>query len=275
MTESATLRSRIVNQRLRRVARRTLERVGLLGPIYRAAERRISRDFGDWAAVDNGLPTPSPHLVTLVAGHANLASFLSQGLHIADFIAALAKRRGSPIEAPGVVLDFGCGCGRLARWIAPQVIAAGGRFIGVDINKALLDWSAKSLPGSYRLNRLKPPMPVEAGSVRLMYAVSVFTHLPQASMAAWLADYVRVLQPGGVALISFADQDRAPPALRAAVDRDGFAASTRTLEGSNYMASYATTEAFAALCSRYLEVLEIVPSAQSGETLAWAVLRKP
>jgi hypothetical protein len=41
------------------------------------------------------------------------------------------------------------------------------------------------------------------------------------------------------------------------------------------MASYATREAFAALAAERLEVLEIAGSAASGETLAWAVLRKP
>ena len=111
--------------------------------------------------------------------------------------------------------------------------------------------------------------------MRLLYAVSVFTHLTRAKMAAWLADYARVLAPGGVALVSFADEDRATPELRARLAVDGFAASTAALEGSNYMASYAAADAFAALCAEHLEVIEIVPSARSGETLAWAVLRKP
>lgn len=261
--------------RLRRTLRRAVERAGLLGPYYRAAERRLAREAGPWAATADGLPTPSPHLVVLVAGHADLESFLAQGRHIGGFIADLAARHGSPIEAPGTVLDFGCGCGRIARWLAPRVIGAGGRFVGVDINRLLLDWSAASLPGEYRLSGLKPPAPVEGGSVRLMYAVSVFTHLPKASMEAWLADYARVLAPGGLALISFADEDRAPPSLRQALARDGFAASTAALEGSNYMASYAAAGAFERLCARFLDVVEIVPSARSGETLAWAVLRKP
>lgn len=262
-------------KRARRVARRLLEHMGLLGPIYRAAERRQSAAAGPWVAEVDGLPTPTPHLVTLVAGHASLDSFLDQGRHISGFIEKLAQAHGQPIGAPGLVLDFGVGCGRLARFFAPRVIAAGGAFMGVDINRQLVDWSTASLPGTYRLNRLKPPMPVDDASVRLMYAVSVFTHLPRASMDAWLADYARVLAPGGVALISFADEDRATPELRAVLDREGFAASTAALEGSNYMASYARQDAFRDLCARHLEVLEIVPSARSGETLAWAVLRKP
>jgi SAM-dependent methyltransferase len=261
--------------RVRRAARRTLERLGLLGPFYRAAERRVARQAGPWAPEADGLPTPSPLLVTLVAGHADLEGFLAQGRHLQAFLSRLAERAGQPFAAEGTVLDFGCGCGRLARFTAPEVIAAGGRFLGVDINPELVGWCDRSLPGDYRLNRLDPPAPIETGSVRLLYAVSVFTHLTRAKMAAWLADYARVLAPGGVALVSFADEDRATPELRARLAVDGFAASTAVLEGSNYMASYAAAGAFAALCAEHLEVVEIVPSARSGETLAWAVLRKP
>ena len=263
-------------RRFRRAVRQLLGRLGLLGPIYRAAERRISSGADEpWPDTVEGLPTPPPHLIAVVAGHASLASYLAQGADLARFIAATAQAHGSPVGAPGTVLDFGCGCGRVARRLAPQVIDAGGRFIGVDINRDLVRWSAASLPGEYRLNRLKPPVPIEAASVRLLYAVSVFTHLPRASMDAWLADYVRILAPGGLALVSFAADDRAPPALGDAARREGFAASTTALEGSNYMASYATKEAFAALCAGHLEVLEIIPSVCAGGTLDWAVLRRP
>ena len=63
--------------------------------------------------------------------------------------------------------------------------------------------------------------------------------------------------------------------MQPALEREGFALSTRVLEGSNYMASYADVDAFTRLCGRYLEVLEVLPSRQSGETQGWAVLRKP
>jgi SAM-dependent methyltransferase len=260
--------------RFRRRVRRVVERLGLLGPFHRAAERRLARTAGPWAAVVDGLPTPPPLLVAQVAGHADLDSFLQQGRSIAALIGELAGRHGSPLERPGTVLDFGCGCGRLARHLAPKVLGAGGRFLGVDVNRGLIDWSARAMPGEYRLNRMRAPAPVADATVRLLYAVSVFTHLPRSRMIEWLADYARVLEPGGVALVSFADEDCAPAEFRPVLARDGFVVSTRSLEGSNYMASFAAAEAFAALCAAHLDVLEIVPGGRSGETLAWAVLRR-
>ncbi len=263
--------------RVRRAARRGLERVGLIGPIYRALEWRLSKDAGVWPDEAGGLPVPPPYLVTLIASSANLDGFLEHGLDLVAYLDKLLHRHGLSFDKGPVTLDFGCGCGRLARYIAPRVMAGGGRFIGLDINGKLVGWSAKNLPGEYRRNRLKPRAPVEDASVDLLYAVSVFTHVPRASMAAWLEDYARMLKPGGVALVSFADEDRidiAHPARRGELDRNGFLTSSTVLEGSNYMSSYATVAAFTELASRFMEVVEVTPSGASAQTLAWAVLRR-
>jgi hypothetical protein len=101
-------------------------------------------------------------------------------------------------------------------------------------------------------------------------------------MLEWLEDFRRMLRPGGVALVSFADEgrvaiadrDRPQQPLAPTLAREGFALSTHALEGSNYMSSYATVSAFRALCTPLFEVLEIAPSDVTGQTLAWAVLRR-
>jgi hypothetical protein len=159
---------------------------------------------------------PPPHLVTLVASSADLDGFLEHGLDNVAYLDQLLRRHGLSFDQGAVTLDFGCGCGRLARYIAPRVIAG--------------------------------------------------------------EDYARMLKPGGVALVSFADEDRidiAHPARRSELDRDGFLTSTTVLERSNYMSSYATVAAFTELASRVLDVIEVTPSGASGQTLAWAVLRRP
>ena len=101
-------------------------------------------------------------------------------------------------------------------------------------------------------------------------------------MQAWLGDFKRVLRPGGLALVSFADAarvrlaDEARPdrPLQAHLERTGFATSTRALEGSNFMSSYVTAAAFRTLAAEQFEVAEIAPSDSTGQTLAWAVLRR-
>ncbi len=260
---------------LRRTARRGLERLGLMGPVYRAVERRLAQRTTTWAPSADGLATPSPYLVTLVASNPDLPGFLEHGRHIAGYLAVVLARHGRRFDTAQTMLDFGCGCGRIARHVAPQTTAAGGELIGLDINPKLVRWCAANLPGRYQVSRLQPPTPLDAGSVDILYAVSVFTHLPQSSMETWLAEFSRLLRPGGLALVSFADEGRVDPARRAALDREGFVLSTRALEGSNYMSSYVLSTRFAEMAARTLQVAEIIPSSRSGETLAWAVLRKP
>ena len=266
----------------RRAARRALEQAGWLGPLYRYREGRIALDASPWRETHAGLPTPPPLLVAKVAGHADLDLFIRQGLEIAAFLKGLAERSSASLS--GEVLDFGCGCGRLARVLAPEVIGAGGAYTGVDINAALVAWCGDALPGRYVASRLDPPSPLPDARYDTLVSVSVFTHLPEAKMKAWLGDFRRVLRPGGVALVSFADEARVELAdrerpdrpLAATLMRDGFATSTRALEGSNFMSSYATCEAFAGLAaSEGCHVREIVPSRRSGQTLAWAALVRP
>jgi SAM-dependent methyltransferase len=133
------------------------------------AARGGSLDF------DDGRPMPSAYLVALVTGVADRRWFSEGGERDADTFRALAVRHGIDIASRATVLDFGCGCGRIARWLAPDVMRGGGAFVGLDINSRLLRWCANNLPGVIQRNNLKAPMPVATGSVDLLYAHSVVT----------------------------------------------------------------------------------------------------
>jgi hypothetical protein len=111
---------------------------------------------------------------------------------------------GNPSRAPiyGVpaarfdpVLEFGCGCGRWARQMTPQHPRP-RCYVGFDLYAGMIRWCHDNLepraPGfnfvhhdvdyAFDPGNGKPPMrpmPAEDGSVSLLIAVSVFTHLVQ------------------------------------------------------------------------------------------------
>jgi SAM-dependent methyltransferase len=58
-------------------------------------------------------------------------------------------------------------------------------------------WCAESSFGHFETNSLAPPLPFEGGRFGLVYALSVFTHLPEALQSAWMDEVRRVLRPGG------------------------------------------------------------------------------
>ena len=259
---------------LRRIARRVMERTGLIGPYYRWLERRSARAVGE--AVDDGRPMPPAELVVLVSGP-SLRWFSERGRDDAAMFRALAARHGADVAAGLDVLDFGCGAGRIARWLAPEVIAAGGTFTGSDLNPRLAGWCAANLPGTYRANGLKPPLGNAANSLDMIYAHSVLTHLTEPTAQAWLAEIARVLRPGGLALMTFHDeayaQAWAPEDVAARLAGEGYVVWNTAREGSNYISAWTTRARLADMAAPGFEVAEIIPGRNDAPAQAIAVLR--
>jgi SAM-dependent methyltransferase len=130
-------------------------------------------------------------------------------------------------------LDFGCGCGRIARHMLPVV----AELHGVDHNRRLVRWCERNLkPGSFRPNGMQPPLPFPAGRFDLVWAWSVFTHLPADLQRLWISELGRVVAPGG--LIIFTTHGRAMaaalrPDRRAAFERGELVVTLGEAPGSN------------------------------------------
>ena len=263
-------------RRLRPIAHRTLEVTGLIGLLHRRAERQLAQTTGGTA--EDGLAMPPPELLVLVAGTADPGWFSARGRADAERFSQVAAAHGIDLSQAKDVWDLGCGCGRIARWLAPAVIAAGGSFTGSDINQRLVDWTAAHLPGQYVLNRLRPPTSLAKGSIDLVYAYSVLTHLREDAVVRWLREVQRVVRPGGLALLTFHDEGYASawgvPGMVQAMAEKNYIVLNNALEGSNYMSAWVTRRHFEALASGAFEVLEIIPGSLETPMQALAVLRR-
>jgi SAM-dependent methyltransferase len=145
-------------------------------------------------------PLPSPAQRTRVLGNDNARGFVLTGA--TDFLRL--KRALSHVTRRGFedfqsVLDWGVGCGRLARYAARENPRA---FNGCDIDGDNVAWCAANLPGRFVHSHLDPPLPFEAGAFDLVYGVSVFTHLREPLQDAWLAELRRVVRPGGMVAVT-------------------------------------------------------------------------
>jgi SAM-dependent methyltransferase len=112
------------------------------------------------------------------------------------------------------VLDFGCGCGRLARQLMQQRVPP-GRYLGVDLHLGMIRWCQEHLtprapqfvfehhdvlnlsfnPGDKPLTL---PFPAADRSFTLVNAHSVFTHLTQPQTEHYLGEIRRILRDDGV-----------------------------------------------------------------------------
>jgi SAM-dependent methyltransferase len=178
---------------LRRVVP-VLRRTGLLVPAFRVYERLFSlADRGPSSA--EGLPVPPAYLRMLVSGITSAETFLTTGKAGAQSLRELFAEAGLDLDEADAVLDFGVGCGRIARWWP-----AGARteWHGTDINPKLVGWCAASLPHlRASVNPLEPPTTYRDGRFDAIYAISVFTHWPEPLQHAWMRELTRMLRPGG------------------------------------------------------------------------------
>jgi SAM-dependent methyltransferase len=103
------------------------------------------------------------------------------------------------LRSLGAILEFGCGTGRLLRHFRcfDRV-----RLVGTDVNLECIEWCKDNLPGvEFYCNDLKPPLSfAEDESFDLIYALSVFTHIPLNLQTPWLKEINRILRPEGIFL---------------------------------------------------------------------------
>jgi ubiquinone/menaquinone biosynthesis C-methylase UbiE len=117
------------------------------------------------------------------------------------FERALQKNFNNSFSGYKTILDWGCGSGRVARHVVTD-LDPGQRFRGFDIDAFAVEWANGRFGGHFHQCSTAPPLAVDTGSIDLVYAYSVLTHLADRDMKAWLAEMARVIQKDGVFLFT-------------------------------------------------------------------------
>jgi SAM-dependent methyltransferase len=148
------------------------------------------------------------------------------------FVTAVAeglRACGHPGLAASRVMDFGSGWGRITRVLLTDV--APDRLFAADVDPEMTALVNVSLPGVNALTvSPAPPMVLAAGSMDVVVAFSVFSHLSGEAHEAWARELHRVLRPGGLAAVTvlgedFIDLVEGSAAAVARGETDGFTAS--------------------------------------------------
>ena len=258
-------------------AGRTMERLHLAGPAFRGYERllaRHSRTLPERGTDE--LPLPPAHLQVLVAGTAS-PRFEEKGADAAAAIREILRRTGGDIGECRAVLDFGVGCGRIARHWAG---VSGPEFHACDYNEVLVRWRQENLPFLHTAkNELEPPLLYEDEAFDVVYAYSVFTHLTEPLQYRWMAELARVVEPGGRIVFSThgdATRDQMEPSVEERYDRGEFAVRFAGRPGSNLCSAFHPEPWVRETLVPELEVLDLVRGGAPGLGVhdIWTV-RKP
>jgi SAM-dependent methyltransferase len=126
--------------------------------------------------------------------------FLATGRAEVDAAIGWLGRLGLPTRY-GRALDFGCGAGRLSQALARHA----DHVLGVDIAPPMLA-AARRLDRTggvceFVLNEDPDLAAFADGSADLVYSALVLQHLPRPDIERYLAEFLRVLAPGGVAVV--------------------------------------------------------------------------
>ena len=77
------------------------------------------------------------------------------------------------------------------------------RLYGSDYNAELVGWCRPNLAfAEFALNGLEPPLAYGDSAFDLVYAFSVFSHLPELLQHAWMQELRRVIKPHGHLLLT-------------------------------------------------------------------------
>lgn len=144
---------------------------------------------------------PDAKNITRVAGPVSHENFL---LHGASWFVKL-ERLAATLLPGGLadarrIVDWGCGCGRIARHAPPELRP---KVVGFDIDPVNIAWCREHVHGiRFEHCAVEPPLALEDDSVDILFAHSVLTHLGEDHQNRWLAEIRRVLRPGGLAFLT-------------------------------------------------------------------------
>jgi SAM-dependent methyltransferase len=215
-----------------------------------------------------GTALPPPHLRNRVHGGADTFGYQYTGRQLAANILGQIFNVGL-LKAGGRILDFGCGPGRvivcLYDLITNMQIDARFTWDGADIDPEAIGWAQRFIYeiGNFETNAHEPPLPYPDATFDLVYAVSVFTHLPEDLQFAWLAELRRICKPGGhLVLTTHGEGHFADEAMRQSLRDLGFIHMVgRGTDGlpSFYQTSYHDLEYIKTKWSQFFAIEKIIP----------------
>lgn len=251
------------NSRARRTLYRWVDLVDAIG------HRKISSGY------------PPAALRFRVHGDLELEGFFASGRQCSEDIQTSLGAVGTELSSFDRVLDFGCGCGRTLLAFDPD--STGCELFGTDIDEEAIAWCRASLDqATFSLNGEEPPLDFPDGFFDLVYAVSVFTHLPEPLQLEWLQELRRVTGPGGLVLLSVRGPsyaDTLSPEKREELVARGFAfspmpAHLQQLFPAWYQTATMSEDYIQRTWSGVFEVVRRIPRAVDGAQ-DMIVLRRP
>lgn len=125
--------------------------------------------------------------------------FFATGRQAVDEVMAMLDGAGATPARTERALDFGCGAGRLTQGLAGHFDRADGVDIAASMVELARSHNRAGERVEYHLNEQPDLSLFDDDSFDFLLSIIVLQHIPNALKTGYLAEFVRVLRPGGVA----------------------------------------------------------------------------
>ncbi len=187
-------------------------------------------------------PFPPAANMARVIGDTSVARFAMGGATIFNNVASTLREMGLGWGDFPQILDWGCGAGRLTRYLIGETPCS---VTGVDIDDDNIAWCRQTYTGNtFHTVPLRPPTELPSGRFDLVFGLSVLTHLQEADQFVWLQELHRVTRPGALLFLSVQGPtqfayNRFPPHIYRKLQVEGFIDMARDAALDNVLADKA------------------------------------
>ncbi len=138
-------------------------------------------------------------------------AFFATGVEFVDWLRAWLLLHELTLPN-GDAFDFGCGIGRLTQALAPHCAAV----TGVDVSQPMIELAVKKNRHGDKVRYVcnqRPDLAMFAnGSFDLVLSAIVLQHMRAEYSLRYLAEFLRILRPGGLLFFQIATQELVPGA---------------------------------------------------------------
>lgn len=131
-------------------------------------------------------------------GRWDAEEFFATGRATVDWLGSWLGLHGIPVPK-GRALDFGCGLGRLTQALAPHF----EHVTGIDVSESMVHGAREHNRHGSRVTYVHNPHPdlrvIPSDSIAFVLSAIVLQHMRTEYQLGYVREFVRVLQPGGLA----------------------------------------------------------------------------
>lgn len=193
---------------------------------------------------------PPSSLLMEISNNPSQEDFEASFNYVRDDFLNILKMADLNFHAHERILDFGCGVGRFLYSIS-NYTSEDQKLYGCDVSQRCATWCKENIDfADCHESNIEPPLLYTDGFFDLVYACSVFSHLPISFQLKWALEIFRIISSGGSFLFTTHGTAYFPVLQQAVLDRKITNSTMISIGGSGLFFSFDSDSSISSLGQR-------------------------